>query len=78
MPLSADTDWRAINDAALDALGTVVDFRLLAQWRPPIENSRACSRSSTSLGVASRWLENYFDDVVPGASTTMRCAVRSH
>jgi len=34
-PLKAETDWRAINDAALEALGTSRDFRLLAHWRPP-------------------------------------------
>jgi len=65
MPLSADTDWRAINDAALDALGTSRDFRLLAHVAAAKLRLEGLQPLVDSLGVASRWLENYFDDVYP-------------
>jgi type VI secretion system protein ImpA len=65
MPLNADTDWRAINDAALDALGTSRDFRLLAHVAAAKLRLEGLQPLVESLGVASRWLENYFDDVYP-------------
>src|SRR5258706_5694876 len=64
-PLNADTDWRAINDAALDALGTSRDFRLLAHVAAAKLRLEGLQPLVESLGVASRWLENYFDDVYP-------------
>jgi type VI secretion system protein ImpA len=64
-PLSADTDWRAINDAALDALGTSHDFRLLAHVAAAKLRLEGLQPLVDSLGVASRWLEEYFDDVFP-------------
>jgi type VI secretion system protein ImpA len=64
-PLSADTDWRAINDAALDALGTSRDFRLLAHVAAAKLRLEGLQPLVNSLAIASRWLENYFDDVFP-------------
>jgi type VI secretion system protein ImpA len=64
-PLNADTDWRAINDAALDALGTSRDFRLLAHLAAAKLRLEGLQPFVDSLGVASRWLEDYFDDVFP-------------
>jgi len=64
-PLNADTDWRAINDAALDALGTCRDFRLLAHLAAAKLRLEGLQALVDSLGVASHWLENYFDDVYP-------------
>jgi type VI secretion system protein ImpA len=64
-PLNADTDWRAINDAALDALGTSRDFRLLAHVAAAKLRLEGLQPLVDSLGIASRWLENYFDDVYP-------------
>jgi type VI secretion system protein ImpA len=65
MPLNADTDWRAINDAALDALGTSRDFRLLAHVAAAKLRLEGLQPLINSLGIASRWLEDYFDDVFP-------------
>jgi type VI secretion system protein ImpA len=64
-PLNADTDWRAINDAALDALGASRDFRLLAHVAAAKLRLEGLQPLVDSLGIASRWLENYFDDVHP-------------
>jgi type VI secretion system protein ImpA len=64
-PLNADTDWRAINDAALDALGTSRDFRLLAHLAAAKLRLEGIQPLVDSLGVASRWLEDHFDDVFP-------------
>src|ERR1700730_18213885 len=64
-PLNADTDWRAINDAALDALGTSHDFRLLAHVAAAKLRLEGLQPLVDSLGVASRWLAGYFDDVFP-------------
>jgi type VI secretion system protein ImpA len=64
-PLNADTDWRAINDAALDALGTSRDFRLLAHVAAAKLRLEGIQPLVDSLGVAARWLEDYFDDVFP-------------
>jgi type VI secretion system protein ImpA len=64
-PLNADTDWRAINDAALDALGASRDFRLLAHVAAAKLRLEGLQSLVDSLAVASRWLENYFDDVYP-------------
>jgi type VI secretion system protein ImpA len=64
-PLNADTDWRAINDAALDALGASRDFRLLAHVAAAKLRLEGLQPLVDSLGVASRWLEDYFDDVFP-------------
>src|SRR5579863_5777898 len=64
-PLKAETDWRAINDAALEALGTSRDFRLLAHVAAAKLRLDGLQPFVGSLGVAARWLENYFDDVFP-------------
>ena len=64
-PLSADTDWRAINDASLDALGTSRDFRLLAHMAAAQLRLEGVQPLVDSLGIAARWLESYFDDVFP-------------
>jgi type VI secretion system protein ImpA len=64
-PLNADTDWRAINDAALDALGTSRDFRLLAHLAAAKLRLEGLQPFVDSLGVASRWLEDSFDAVFP-------------
>ncbi|MGO9992909.1 MAG: type VI secretion system protein TssA [Steroidobacteraceae bacterium] len=64
-PLNTDTDWRAINAAALDALGTSRDFRLLAHLAAAQLRLAGLQPFVGSLGVAARWLEDYFDDVFP-------------
>ncbi len=64
-PLSADTDWRAINDAALEALGVSRDFRLLAHVAAAQLRLEGLQPLIDSLGVASRWLEVSFDEVFP-------------
>jgi type VI secretion system protein ImpA len=64
-PLNAAIDWRAINDAALDALGTSRDFRLLAHVAAAKLRLEGLQPLVDSLCVASRWLEEYFDDVFP-------------
>jgi type VI secretion system protein ImpA len=64
-PLSADTDWRAINDAALDALGTSRDFRLLAHVAAAKLRLEGLQPLLESLDVAAHWLEDHFDDVFP-------------
>ena len=64
-PLSADTDWRAIKDASLDALGISRDFRLLAHVAAAQLRLEGIKPLIDSLGVAARWLELYFDEVFP-------------
>jgi type VI secretion system protein ImpA len=64
-PLKAETDWRAINVAALEALGTSRDFRLLAHVAAAQLRLDGLQPFVGSLGVAARWLENCFDEVFP-------------
>jgi type VI secretion system protein ImpA len=64
-PLNADIDWRAINDAALDALGTSRDFRLLAHLAAAKLRLEGLQPLVDSLGIAANWLENHFDEVYP-------------
>ena len=64
-PLSADTDWRAINQAAMEALATSRDFRVLAHMAAAQLRLHGLRPFVESLGVAARWLEDYFNDVFP-------------
>ncbi|MHB8727323.1 MAG: type VI secretion system protein TssA [Casimicrobiaceae bacterium] len=64
-PLTTETDWRAINAAALDALGTSHDFRLLAHVAAAQLRLAGLQPFVDSLGVAAHWLEDHFDDVFP-------------
>ena len=64
-PLNTDTDWRAINAAALEALGISRDFRLLAHVAAAQLRLTGLQPFIDSLGVAARWLEDYFDAVFP-------------
>jgi type VI secretion system protein ImpA len=64
-PLKAETDWRAIKDASLEALGASKDFRLLAHLAAAGLRLDGLQSFVDSLVVASRWLEDYFDTVYP-------------
>jgi type VI secretion system protein ImpA len=64
-PLSTDTDWRAINAAALDALAVSHDFRLLAHLAAAQLRLSGLQPFIDSLSVASRWLEDSFAEVFP-------------
>jgi type VI secretion system protein ImpA len=64
-PLNADTDWRAINDAALEALAASRDIRLLAHLAVAKLRLNGIEPFVDTLGVAARWLDDYFDDVFP-------------
>ena len=64
-PLSTDIDWRAINAAALDALGTSRDLRLLAHVAAAQLRFAGLPPFVDCLGVAARWLADYFDEVFP-------------
>jgi type VI secretion system protein ImpA len=64
-PLKAETDWRAIKDASLEALGTCKDFRLLAHLAAAGLRLDGLPYFTDTLVVASRWLEGYFDLVYP-------------
>ena len=64
-PLKAETDWRAIKDASLEALQTSKDFRLLAHLAAAGLRLEGLQFFTDALGVAARWLEDYFDLVYP-------------
>ena len=64
-PLKAETDWRAIKDASLEALQTSKDFRLLAHLAAAGLRLDGLQFFTDALGVAARWLEEYFDLVYP-------------
>jgi type VI secretion system protein ImpA len=64
-PLGADTDWRAINTAGLEALGVSHDFRLLAHVAAAQLRLTGLQPFIDSLNVAARWLEDSFADVFP-------------
>jgi len=64
-PFSADTDWRAINAAALEALEVSHDFRLLAHVAAAQLRLTGLQPFIDSLTVAARWLEDYYADVFP-------------
>jgi type VI secretion system protein ImpA len=64
-PLKAETDWRAIKDASLEALATCKDFRLLAHLAAAGLRLEGVAYLTDSLVVAGRWLEDYFDLVYP-------------
>jgi type VI secretion system protein ImpA len=64
-PLKTETDWRAIKDASLEALGTSKDFRLLAHLAAASLRIDGMRSLLDSLGVASRWLTEYYDTVYP-------------
>src|SRR5262245_9353014 len=62
-PLKAETDWRAIRDASLEALTTSKDFRLLAHLGAASLRLDGIQAFTDSLGVAARWLDTFFDPV---------------
>jgi type VI secretion system protein ImpA len=64
-PLKSETDWRAIRDASLEALGTSKDLRLLAHLGAAGLRLEGTQNLLDSLGVAARWLQDYFDTVYP-------------
>src|SRR5262245_50376106 len=64
-PLKAETDWRAIKDAALEALGSSRDFRLLAHLGAAELRIDGLPAFTDTLSVAARWLEDNFDTVYP-------------
>jgi type VI secretion system protein ImpA len=64
-PLKGETDWRAIRDASLEALGTSKDLRLLAHLGAAGLRLDGTQSLLDSLGVAARWLQDYFDAVYP-------------
>jgi len=63
--LKPETDWRAIKDASLEALGICKDFRLLAHLAAASLRLDGIQCFTDALGVAARWLENFFDPVYP-------------
>jgi type VI secretion system protein ImpA len=65
IPLKSDTDWRAIKDASLQALGTSKDFRLLAHLAAASLRLDGIQSFTDALWVAARWLELFFDGVYP-------------
>jgi len=64
-PLGADTNWRAINSAALEALTVSHDFRLLAHVSAAQLRLTGLQPFIDTLGVAARWLEDSFAEVFP-------------
>lgn len=64
-PLKAETDWRAIREASLEALGTSKDFRLLAHLAAAGVRIDGLQSLIDALTVASRWLNDNFDTVYP-------------
>jgi type VI secretion system protein ImpA len=64
-PLKAETDWRAIKDASLEALGMSKDFRLLAHLAAAGLRIDGLQSLFDSLTVSARWLTDYFDSVYP-------------
>jgi type VI secretion system protein ImpA len=64
-PLKPETDWRAINEAALDALGVSRDFRLLAHLAAAQLRLAGLPSFTAAVGIAARWLDDYVDQVFP-------------
>lgn len=64
-PLGADTEWRAIRDGALEALGRSKDFRLLAHYGAAALRTDGLAEFFASLRVARDWLRDYWDEVFP-------------
>jgi type VI secretion system protein ImpA len=64
-PLKPETDWRAIKDASLEALGTCKDFRLLAHLGAASLRLDGIQAFTDALSVAARWLDTFFDPVYP-------------
>ena len=64
-PLDPAPDWSAIRDRSLDALGRSRDLRLLAHLAPALLRTDGIGAFSSALGVASHWLETWWDDVYP-------------
>jgi len=64
-PLKPDTDWRAVREASVEALGTSKDFRLLAHLATAGLRIDGIQSLANSLMVATRWLTDYFDTVYP-------------
>jgi type VI secretion system protein ImpA len=67
-PLKSETDWRAVREASLEALGTSKDLRLLAHLGAAGLRLDGTQSLLDSLGVAARWLQDYFDPLYPRVS----------
>lgn len=64
-PLPADTPWRDIKDASLQALQQSKDLRLLAHLAAALLRSDGLSEFYACLNVARHWLDEYWAQVYP-------------
>jgi type VI secretion system protein ImpA len=65
IPLSANTEWRGIRDAALGALATSHDLRLLAHLAAAIVRIEGLIPLFNLVTVAERWVGENWDSVFP-------------
>lgn len=64
-PLPAETEWRAIRDQSLEALGQSRDLRLLAHLAAAILRIDGLAAFCAAATVADRWLSERWDLVYP-------------
>jgi len=65
VPLSAETDWRAVRDRSIEALRTSKDLRILAHLGSAVVRTEGLDRFAEVVGTASKWLETWWDRVFP-------------
>ena len=64
-PLDPPPDWSAIRNRSLEALNRSKDLRLLTHLAPALLHTDGIGAFSNVLGVASHWLESWWDTVYP-------------
>lgn len=60
-----ETDWRALKDAALEALAQSKDLRLLTNYSAAVLRTDGWSGFLGSLHVAAGWMKEYFAQTYP-------------
>jgi type VI secretion system protein ImpA len=64
-PLPAETEWRAIRDRSLEALGQSRDLRILAHLAAAVLRIDGLEAFCAAASVADRWLAQRWDQVYP-------------
>ncbi|MEA3178488.1 MAG: type secretion system protein ImpA [Gammaproteobacteria bacterium] len=65
IPLAADTDWRAVRDRTLEALGQSHDLRVLAHLAAAIVRIDGLIAFCSVITIADRWVSEHWDEVFP-------------
>ena len=65
VPLSPETDWRAIRDQSTEALAKSKDLRILAHLGSAVLRTDGWGPFAEVLDTASKWLDTWWEQVFP-------------